>query len=31
MLLGLALRMAGAALRSVLGVAMVRTWGVLWK
>jgi hypothetical protein len=30
-LLGLALRMAGAALRSALGLAMVRTWGVLWR
>jgi hypothetical protein len=30
-LFGLALRMAAAALRSALGVAMVRTWGVLWK
>jgi len=30
-LFGLALRMAGAALRSVLGVAMVRTWGFLWR
>ena len=30
-LFGLALRMAGAAARSALGVAMVRTWGVLWK
>ena len=30
-LLGLALRMAVAAARSVLGIAMVRTWGVLWR
>ena len=30
-LLGLALRMAGAAARSALGIAMVRTWGVLWR
>jgi hypothetical protein len=30
-LLGLALRMAAAAARSALGLAMVRTWGVLWK
>jgi hypothetical protein len=30
-LLGLALRMARAALRSALGLAMVRTWGVLWR
>lgn len=30
-LLGLALRMAGAAARSALGLAMVRTWGVLWR
>lgn len=30
-LFGLALRMAAAALRLVLGTAMVRTWGVLWK
>ena len=30
-LLGLALRMAAAALRSGLGLAMVKTWGVLWR
>jgi len=30
-LAGLALRMAVAALRSALGFALVRTWGVLWK
>jgi hypothetical protein len=30
-LLGLALRMAAATLRAGAGVAMVRTWGVLWK
>jgi hypothetical protein len=30
-LAGLALRMAGAALRSALGLVLVRTWGVLWK
>lgn len=30
-LLGLALRMSGAALRSALGLVMVHSWGVLWK
>jgi hypothetical protein len=30
-LLGLALRMAAAAARSALGLAMVRTWGLLWR
>jgi len=30
-LLSLALRMAVAAARSGLGLAMVRTWGVLWR
>jgi hypothetical protein len=30
-LLALAWRMTGAALRSALGLALVRTWGVLWR
>jgi len=30
-LLALALRMTGAALRSALGLALVRSWGLLWK
>jgi hypothetical protein len=30
-LLGLALRMAAAAARAALGLAMVRTWGLLWR
>jgi hypothetical protein len=30
-LVGLAFRMAGAAARSALGLALVRTWGVLWR
>ena len=30
-LFGLALRMAAAAARSALGLAMVRTWGLLWR
>jgi hypothetical protein len=30
-LVGLALRMTLAALRLALGLALVRTWGVLWK
>ena len=29
--LALALRMAAAAARSAFGLAMVRTWGVLWR
>ena len=30
-LLGLGLRMAGAALRSACGLALVRSWGILWR
>jgi len=30
-LLGLGLRMAGAALRSAGGLALVRSWGILWR
>jgi hypothetical protein len=30
-LLGLGLRMAGAALRSACGIALVRSWGILWR
>jgi hypothetical protein len=30
-LLGLGLRMAGAALRSAGGFALVRSWGILWR
>ena len=30
-LLGLGLRMGGAALRSACGLALVRSWGILWR
>ena len=30
-LIGLGLRMMFAGVRSVLGLAMVRSWGVLWR
>ena len=30
-LAGLSLRMAAAALRSALGLVLVRTWGLLWR
>ena len=30
-LLGLGLRMAGAALRSACGLALVQSWGILWR